>query len=103
MRGVFRPEFHIKTDAFLLKGKKNNFESSRFAFIVSKKIDKRATVRNKTKRLYRACLESLLPTLASGYDMLFIAKKSLDAKEAVLLCEQIKNELAKKHITKKTI
>lgn len=53
---------------------KNNLSVSRFAFIVSTKIDKRATVRNRIKRLLRESVRLLLPNVPHGFDVIFIAK-----------------------------
>ncbi len=47
----------------------------RFAFIVSTKIDKRATVRNRMRRVLSESVRHLLPTIAP-IDGIFIAKKN---------------------------
>ena len=52
----------------------------RFGFVVSKKIDKRAVVRNRTKRVLRASVEGFLKDLM-GKDITVIAKKSLSFKD----------------------
>lgn len=49
----------------------------RFAFVVSTKIDKRATARNRMKRLLREATQKLLPSLKSTADGVFITKKGL--------------------------
>jgi ribonuclease P protein component len=72
---VTRPSSH-KSLTFLLKIYKNNLSFSRFGFVISKKIDKRAVVRNRTKRVMRSCIEEMLPKIENGYDMLFILQKS---------------------------
>jgi ribonuclease P protein component len=66
---------------FVLKVAKNESSFSRFGFIVSKKIDKRATVRNRIKRQIRVCIENNIDKIQIGYDMLFILKKQLLNKE----------------------
>lgn len=45
-------------------------------FVVSTKIDKRATVRNKLKRRLREATRAILPRLKPGYFILIIAKKA---------------------------
>jgi ribonuclease P protein component len=62
---------------FVLKFTKNEQTFSRFGFVVSKKIDKRAVVRNRLKRQIRSCIETNLDKIASGYDLLFVLKKPL--------------------------
>lgn len=63
----------------------NSGGDPRFAFIVSKKIDKRAVVRNRTKRVLRKTAESFLDNL-KGKDIIVVAKKKLsfDDLEEVL-------------------
>ncbi|MBU4016049.1 ribonuclease P protein component, partial [Patescibacteria group bacterium] len=61
-----------KSRTFRLIIYKNNNPFSRFGFVIGKKIDKRAVVRNRTKRVMRSCIEEMLPKIENGYDMLFI-------------------------------
>ena len=70
-----RPSSH-KSRTFWLKIYKNNLPFSRFGFVISKKIDKRAVVRNRTKRVLRSCIEELRQKIENGYDMLFILQKN---------------------------
>lgn len=60
---------------FVLKEKGNNLEVSRFGIVVSKKIDKRAVVRNRLKRLFRDALSDLMKSIVPGHDILIIVKK----------------------------
>jgi ribonuclease P protein component len=52
----------------------------RFAFIISTKIDKRATRRNKMKRLLSESIHHLLPRLQKHTDYIIIAKKDFSRK-----------------------
>lgn len=74
---------------FTLKIGKNNTETNRYGFVITKKVDKRAVVRNKTKRKVRFCMEELAAKAGSGYDMLFFIKNN--AVEATM--ESIRNSL----------
>lgn len=70
----------------------NNLAYNRFAFVVSKKIDKRATVRNRIKRQIRFCIEQVLEQLEPGYDMLIIIRKEalqIDSKNYCSLVHQV--------------
>lgn len=49
---------------------------SRFAFVVSTRIDKRAVVRNRIKRLLRESIRHLLPEIKPGHDMLIVARSN---------------------------
>jgi ribonuclease P protein component len=61
---------------FVLKFKKNNLRQTRFAFVVSFKVSKKAVVRNKLKRRLREIIRAYLPKIKKGYDILIIAKSS---------------------------
>lgn len=50
----------------------------RFAFIVSKKIDKRATERNRIRRLLRESVQQILPQMAAC-DGVLVARKNIAA------------------------
>ena len=72
----------------------NNSGNARFGFVVSKKIDKRAVVRNKTKRVLRAAAAEFLGDLA-GKDVVVNAKKALsseDKKEVIRELSSILNK-----------
>jgi len=60
----------------VIKYKKNQEGPSRFAFVVSTKVDKRAVIRNRLQRQMREIVRIALPKLKTGYVVLIIAKKS---------------------------
>lgn len=64
----------FSTQTFFLKIGKNDLSLSRFGFVVRKSVDKRATVRNRIRRVFRSCIEEMLPEIKSGQDMLFFLK-----------------------------
>lgn len=49
--------------------------NSRFAFVASLKISKKAVVRNRTKRLFSEAVRVLLPQIKKNQDIIFFAKK----------------------------
>lgn len=67
----------FSTQTFFLKVGKNDLSLSRFGFVVRKSVDKRATARNKIRRVFRSCIEEMLPEIKQGYDMLFLLKGQL--------------------------
>ena len=83
---------------FVLKIAKNEESFSRFGFIVSKKIDKRATVRNTVKRKIRICIEANLYKIKPGHDMLFILKKQIIGKTTKEISELTLGELNKQKL-----
>lgn len=94
-KALFRNEKKISSPAFDLKVRKNGELVSRFGFVVSKRIDKRATVRNKIKRKIRYCIENKLEEIVKGYDFLFIVKKNEN-----LSCDIILSQLKKENLVK---
>lgn len=73
----------------LLKIEKNDHEHSRFRVIVSKKIDKRAVVRNKIRRSFYSAFRELYPQLANSYDIIAVVKKYSEDLDARLLLETL--------------
>ena len=60
---------------------KNTTLPPRFSVIVSTKIDKRAVVRNRMKRLVREAVWHILPSMKQGLDGVFIVRKKLPDNE----------------------
>lgn len=52
-------------------------ESSKFGFIISTKIAKDATQRNRIKRALSEAVRQVLTQLKNGYDVAFLAKKEI--------------------------
>ncbi len=61
-----------------LRTKKNVFPESRFGFIVSKKISKKAVVRNKIKRKMREAIKNNLSGIKKGFDVVIIALPGIE-------------------------
>ncbi len=62
---------------------------SRFASVFSRKIDKRATVRNRAKRLLMGTVREMLEEIKEGYLFLFLAKRTIIGQEKDILREAI--------------
>ncbi len=89
---------NVHSPFFIVKISKNTLVHNRYGFIISKKIDKRATVRNRVKRRIRACIEELHPKMVTGYDLLFIIKKEAVEKTTEILFSTISEILIKEKI-----
>lgn len=70
----------VVTPYFSVKFGKNGKSLNQFAFIVSKKVDGRATVRNELKRKVRSCIEEIFDNISLGYD--FVVYPKMSAKDA---------------------
>ena len=94
---VFKKGKRFKEDFLILKTLKNDLNKIRFGFIVSQKISKKASIRNKIKRrlseLIRIKLK--LQTLIKNSDNLLIAAPGLETKDFWEIEEMI-NKLFKK-------
>ena len=63
------------SNCLIIKVYPNNLNNSRFGFIISKKIAKKAVIRNKIKRRLREIIRKDLKILKDGYDVAIITKK----------------------------
>ena len=71
----------------------NNTVHSRFSVVVSKKVDMRAVIRNKIKRIVRECLAKT--GLQSGRDIVVIVKKQALGQEREVLDTSIREQVQK--------
>lgn len=78
---VFRKGKKTREDVLFFQWAPNNLKTSRFGFIVSKKISKKATVRNKIKRQLRELVRKKIGSLEKGIDVVFIARIGLEKKD----------------------
>ncbi|MEI7792420.1 MAG: ribonuclease P protein component [Candidatus Berkelbacteria bacterium] len=76
---IYKDSRPVYVGNLILRLKKNNLDNAgksvtRFGFVVSNKIDKRATRRNNLKRKLRGAVDELLSEIKSGYDIVLIVK-----------------------------
>jgi len=98
---AFTHVFHIgkrlKEENFLLVFVPNNLKICRFAVRVGVKIDKRATQRNRMKRLIREAIRKLLPDMKNGFDIVIIAQKNFSEKKEKEIEHSLKEILGRLH------
>ncbi len=90
----------IKTPFYFLRVRENNLPYSRFGVRVTKRIDKKAVVRNKAKRKIIMCVEKMRLEIKEGYDMLFVLKKEALTVDRENLCLLIRKVLKKEDYLK---
>ncbi len=90
----------FSTPYFNLKLAQNSLPQSRFGFIVSKKIDKRAAVRNRIKRILRSCAEENLESIKGGYDFAFVLKSPIVGENRTVICESVNVLLKEQNLIK---
>lgn len=83
----------------LLVAKNEGFKPSRFGFIISTKIHKRATKRNRARRLLVEAIRNLLPKIKPGFDCVFLAKKAIVGKKLTEIKKETKKLLCKARLT----
>ena len=69
--------------------------TSRFSFIVSTKLSKKAVQRNHLKRLLSEAVRGLLPKVKPGFDLVFLGKKSLIGKSLSEIQIEVNNIFCK--------
>lgn len=80
----------MKSGFLLIKTRENGGDYSRFGFLVSQKVSKKAVERNKIKRLLRETVSQNFSKIKPGKDVVVVALPGLDvedcasAKEALL-------------------
>jgi len=77
---VFKKGKGIKESLLFLKVSENGLEISRFGFIVSQKISKKAVLRNKIKRRLRELIKKRIKKLKKGTDYVFVVLPGLEKK-----------------------
>ncbi len=71
---VRRQGRHLSDPAFAIRVARATTQESRLAIVVSKRVDRRAVVRNRMKRRYREAFRPLLPKLRVCVDLLVLAR-----------------------------
>jgi len=92
---VFKKGKGFKEGFLILRFVSNKIKNCRFGIIVSRKISKRATVRNKIKRRIRGIIKPKIPKIKTGADIVFFALPGLETKDFWEIEETI-NKLLKK-------
>jgi len=85
---------------FLFQKLAADFFPPTFAFIVSKKIDKRAAKRNRIKRLLSETVRNFLPQLKPGIKGVFLAKKEILEKNFAEIRNEVEAIFKKENLLK---
>ncbi|MBC3888475.1 ribonuclease P protein component [Acetobacterium paludosum] len=76
-KSVFQKGDVFGNKAFVIYYLKNDYKENRLGIIVSKKVSKRAVVRNKIKRRTKEAYRHNEDSFSKGYDIILIAKESI--------------------------
>jgi len=83
---------------FNVRVSNNGGVTTRFGFVVSKKLDKRAVVRNRLKRRLSSAAEKILKNITKGKDIVIISKKGLGDCQEKELSDSLQNIFRKAKI-----
>lgn len=78
---VFKSGKGVNLNFIVLKFNKNGLKNSRFGFIVSSKVSKKAVVRNKIKRRLRESVKRKIDDVKGGLDIVLITFPALKNKD----------------------
>lgn len=78
---------------FTLKVVKNNLLFNRYGFVVSKRVDKKAVVRNRVRRIFQNCVRDNFDRIEAGHDLLFYIKKNALSVARDQICFSLKDAL----------
>lgn len=94
-RRVFKNGRTLENQFIRIKFSKNQKSVSRFGFIVSAKVLKKANLRNSLKRRLRAICRSLVKDLKPGFDIVVWPKASSASLDYKDLADCLKNLIIK--------
>ncbi len=90
----------VHSELMVVKFLKNDFEKTRFGFIVSRKVSPRAVSRNRVRRILREQIRLRLPEIKKGLDVVIIAKKAIVGKTSLVVGSDFDDILAKQKTLK---
>lgn len=78
---IFKGGKSAKNGPLILKMHKNALGINRFAFVVSQKVSKKATVRNKIRRRMSEIVKANMLAVKNGTDAVFVALPGMEKKD----------------------
>ena len=91
---VFKQGDGFKQGFLRIKIRKNNLDTSRFVFVISKKFSKKAVIRNKIRRRLSEIIKAKLLEIKKGIDVIIVVMPG--AENDFQKLEQIIDKLFKK-------
>jgi len=101
LQKVFRKGKGIKESLLTFKWIYNNSGISRFAFVISKKVSKKAVLRNKIRRRLREKVRLMLPYFKEGIDGVIIANSGIEKQKKEKLIDNLNKILFRAKLIKK--
>lgn len=95
---LFKKGKSFREDFLVLRVNRNNLNKNRFGFIVSKKISKKAVVRNKIKRQLREIVRKEINNYQKGFDVAVITLPGIELKNFKEINQVLENILKRTKI-----
>ena len=92
---IFKKGKGFKNRFLALKIVKNNLPESRFGFVISKKVSKKAVIRNKIRRRISEAIRLDLEKIKKGSDVVLVAYPGIEKNTFSETTELVKNILKK--------
>ena len=89
-----------KGDFLILRVVKNNLKTIRIGVVVSRKVSKKAVLRNKTKRKLREAARANIKKIKPGYDLVFFTKKGIEKKSFSEIKKEVEKLIARAKLFK---
>ncbi len=78
---IFKEGKGLRKEFLAVKVRENQLKESRFGFVVSQKISKKAVVRNKIKRRLREIVRLKINHIKKGFDVVLIALPGIETRK----------------------
>lgn len=97
---IFRKSEQLAEKIFVLKARKNELDYSRFGFIVSLKVSKKATARNRVRRQIQESIRANMDGIKKGFDIVILVRPGIKDKTQKEIDLIIKSALKKMGLAK---
>ena len=98
---IFKQKKVFGNKHFTLLYRKNGLEENRYAFVVSKKVSKKAVVRNKIRRRLKNYMILQKDLINPGYDMVFLTKPGISEVDYATMTRSVDHLFYKTDLYKK--
>ena len=97
---VYQQGKGFKQDFLFLKAVSNGLEITRFGLVVSRKISKKAVIRNRVKRRLREIIRLRLEKVKKGVDVVLVTLPGIEEKEYQEIEQMVDKLLEKAKLVK---
>ena len=95
---IFKNSRIFRNSLFIFRIGKNNLGLNRFGFIISQKVSKKATIRNRIRRRLAEVIKLNADKIKVGTDLVLIVLPLAGKKEFIEIKEAINNSLIKSNL-----